>query len=235
MELSIDTTTDTTSLGVSVNGIIEAEKVWISQRNQSVELIPNIIDLLKSVNLEPTELNAIFVLKGPGGFSSVRIGVSVAKSLAFATNTPLVAIPSTLIEAYPYIGITASNQTIVALIPVGRTRVYSAEYTSSSNMDEVEYKTFDFADSKLQVDPKIIYCGEAVNVLLSQGILTSEHNIIDEKSPTRQLSVISKLGYERLKEGLTVNPLSLEPIYLSSAQIESAEKNIIKNNKKGDI
>lgn len=41
---------------------------------------------------------------------------------------------------------------------------------------------------------------------------------------------MAQLGYTRLIEGLTVDPISLEPIYLSSAQIESAEKNLIKNN-----
>ena len=57
MELLIDTTTNITSLGISDNGIMKSEKIWVSERNQSVELMPNIIDLIKSVNLTLDELN----------------------------------------------------------------------------------------------------------------------------------------------------------------------------------
>tara|TARA_Y100001970_G_scaffold27023_3_gene32832 strand:- start:2012 stop:2716 length:705 start_codon:yes stop_codon:yes gene_type:complete len=233
MELLIDTTTNITSLGISDNGIMKSEKIWVSERNQSVELMPNIIDLIKSVNLTLDDLNGIFVLKGPGGFTSVRIGISVAKSLSFASEIPLVAIPSTLVEAYPYIDLESDNK-ILALIPVGRTRVYAAEYSSLSGFDDVSYKVFDFPSSLLDTDSKVIYCGEAVKLLMDQGILTSEHNVIISESPTRKLSVMAQLGYTRLIEGLTVDPISLEPIYLSSAQIESAEKNLIKNNNEGD-
>ena len=232
MELSIDTTTNVTSLGLSLNGIVKAEKIWVSERNQSVELIPYIIDLLESINVTTNDLKSIFVLNGPGGFTSVRIGVSVAKSLAFACNIPLVAIPSTLVEAYPYFE-TELGKKILPLIPVGRTRVYGAMYNQSEIIDG-EYKVFDFPSSILNTNQEIIYCGEAVQLLLEQGFLSSDHNVVVIESPTRLLSVISKLGYKRLVEGLTVDPMSLEPIYLSSSQIESAERNRIKNNTEGD-
>ena len=231
MELSIDTTTNVTSLGLSFEGILKAEKIWISEKNQSVELVPYIMDLLKSYNLNIKDLKAIFVLNGPGGFSSVRIGISVAKTLAFASNIPLVSIPSTLVEAYPYIDI-ALGKKIFPLIPVGRTRVCGAEYVSLQ--DDVKYKVFDLHSSKLEINPEILYCGEAVKSLLHQGFLTSDHNMVIKEVPTRLLSVISKLGYKRLSESLTVDPISLEPIYLSSAQIESAERNRIKSINEGD-
>ncbi len=176
MELSIDTTTNVTSLGISINGIVKAEKIWISERNQSVELIPYIIDLLESVNVTTNDLKSIFVLNGPGGFTSVRIGVSVAKSLAFACTIPLVSIPSTLVEAYPYFEIESCN-TILPLIPVGRTRFYGAVYNQSEIID-VEYKVFDFPSSILNTNQEVIYCGEAVPVLLEQGFLSSDHNVI---------------------------------------------------------
>ena len=37
MELLIDTTTNITSLGISDNGIMKSEKIWVSERNQTVE------------------------------------------------------------------------------------------------------------------------------------------------------------------------------------------------------
>ena len=47
-------------------------------------------------------------------------------------------------------------------------------------------------------------------------------------APTRAASVLMKLGYGKLKSGEFDDPISLEPIYVRSAQIESAD-NSVKN------
>ena len=82
MELSIDTSTRYASIGLSGQGEPVIELTWRSDRNHSVELVPNVRRLLKRAAIGVGDLEAIFIASGPGGFSALRVGMSVAKAMA---------------------------------------------------------------------------------------------------------------------------------------------------------
>ena len=94
MELSIDTSTRQASIGLSQNGDIIAKNSWKSEQNHSKECFPKIIDLLEKTNLKSSDIHAVFVSKGPGGFSALRVGISIAKSFAIGSKIPIVGVPS---------------------------------------------------------------------------------------------------------------------------------------------
>lgn len=76
------------------------------------ELMPAIDGLLRRMELRPDELRIVAVSVGPGGFTGLRIAVSVAKMLGEVLGTPLVAVPSALVAAEP---VTSSGPIGVAL------------------------------------------------------------------------------------------------------------------------
>src|SRR4030043_35039 len=102
MELAIDTSTDSCSIGLSQQGEMIAELTWHSGQNHTVELVPNIVSLLNHNRASPQSLTAVFVAKGPGSFNGLRVGISTAKGLALALNIPLVGISTLEVEAYPF-------------------------------------------------------------------------------------------------------------------------------------
>jgi tRNA threonylcarbamoyladenosine biosynthesis protein TsaB len=51
-------------------------------------------ELLKETGVQPDDLDAIAVGKGPGSYTGLRIGVSFAKGMCYALNIPLIAIGS---------------------------------------------------------------------------------------------------------------------------------------------
>ena len=82
MELIIDTSTKYATLAISNQGEMVAELSWESNRNHSVELLPALWELLNLRGYSKNVFEAVFVATGPGSVSSVRVGMSTAKSFA---------------------------------------------------------------------------------------------------------------------------------------------------------
>ncbi|MDD4706144.1 MAG: tRNA (adenosine(37)-N6)-threonylcarbamoyltransferase complex dimerization subunit type 1 TsaB [Bacilli bacterium] len=65
-----------------------------SVKNHSIFLIPTIESILKENKLEINDINEIIVINGPGSFTGVRLGVIVAKTLAYTLKINIKTIPS---------------------------------------------------------------------------------------------------------------------------------------------
>ena len=66
----------------------------ISKQNHSVLVMPMIESILKSNKITTSDLNELIVVNGPGSFTGVRIGVVIAKTLAYTLNIPIKTITS---------------------------------------------------------------------------------------------------------------------------------------------
>jgi tRNA threonylcarbamoyladenosine biosynthesis protein TsaB len=59
-------------------------------------------DLLKKAGIKTNELDAVAVSKGPGSYTGLRIGVSAAKGIAYASSIPLIGVETTLSMFYGF-------------------------------------------------------------------------------------------------------------------------------------
>ena len=82
--------------GESFLGAITLEAPHIHSRL----LAPFCQRLLRDADLEPSRLSAIVVSLGPGSFTGLRIGFSLAKGLAHALNLPLIGVPTLEVWAF---------------------------------------------------------------------------------------------------------------------------------------
>ncbi len=87
--LFIDTTSNQEiTVAISKNGI--EEKITQQLTNHKSQIVlPLIEKLLKKQQMTLHDLNAISVNPGPGSFTGVRVGVSVANALSFALQIPV--------------------------------------------------------------------------------------------------------------------------------------------------
>ena len=86
------------TIGLLKNGKVISELTKESSKNHSIHTMPMIDEILKTNNLLPSYLNEIIVVNGPGSFTGVRIGVTIAKTLAYTLNIPIKTITS--LKAY---------------------------------------------------------------------------------------------------------------------------------------
>ena len=218
MELCIDTSTRYASVGISKEGHIVAELAWRSERNHSVELAPAMRRVMEHAGVRMEDLTAVFAALGPGGFSALRVGLSVAKSLAMARGLPLVGVNTLDIEAVPFRGLGGVLATVIG---AGRSKVYLGTYDGPAS-HEGDYRVVERKSLEGMLGNGTILCGEeagAVRDLVGTGI-----SVIETPPPTRTASALAKLAYERLRLGETDDPDTLQPIYMHSAQFEKAKQ-----------
>ena len=224
LELCIDTSTRYASVAISSYGTILVNLSWHSQLNHSVELVPAIQDILRRTGIKISDLSAVFVARGPGGFSALRVGISFAKSLASARSLPIVSVPTLDIESQPFMNL---ERPVCAVIQAGKEKIYSGLYhpkRATTESCDLEYKVFKPNELIDSLPDKTLICGEAANTI---GMLICSKSLIvvDSGPPTRNGVALGRLGYERLKEGNIDDAIKLEPIYLHGSQIKSASRN----------
>lgn len=124
--LAIDTSNYVMGVSLIDENTVVGEVITNLTKNHSVRLMPAVEQLLQECNVKPKELNKIVVAAGPGSYTGVRIGVTVAKTLAWALNIPIVGVSS--LEILAANGANFSGY-ICPLFDGRRQQIYTGLYT----------------------------------------------------------------------------------------------------------
>ena len=117
------------------------KKVLLGVKSTSVETMPTIIDLLNVNNLKVSNINKIAVCKGPGSFTGTRIGVTIAKTLAYANNIPIVSLTS-----LDLIGLNLDSESYVGVLE--NNGAFVCNYDKKINSDIKYYKLSEYNEFK---------------------------------------------------------------------------------------
>lgn len=99
--LNIETSTDVCSVAVSKDGACIWEREDHSGPNHAVQLGIYIDEALGFLDQHLEELDAVAVSSGPGSYTGLRIGVSMAKGICYGRSVPLISIPTLHVLSIP--------------------------------------------------------------------------------------------------------------------------------------
>jgi tRNA threonylcarbamoyladenosine biosynthesis protein TsaB len=106
--------------------------------SHSSSLTVIIQELLKGASVTARQLDAVSVSKGPGSYTGLRIGVSVAKGIAYAAEIPLIGINTLTAMCHGYLTTNPlpadSNTLLCPMIDARRMEVYNALFTADGKM-----------------------------------------------------------------------------------------------------
>lgn len=224
MQLAIDTSTDTASLALVRDRCVLAELTWRCGQNHTRQLLPNLEYLLHQLELGPAAITGIIVAKGPGSFNGLRVGISVAKGLAFSLNVPIVGISSLEVEAYQH---AETGLPVCPIFNAGRGEIATAMYQKRDGewlqLADEDITTVDVLCSGITA--KAIFCGEYVPTIAPQikRLLKEKAVIPSATTSIRRGGFLAELGLKRLEAGDNDEPATLRPVYLRRPSITRAK------------
>ncbi len=138
MILNIETSTEVCSVVLALDGEVIGMREDLSGQNHAKLLTLFIEELLAGSNVTMGKIDAVAVAGGPGSYTGLRIGVSVAKGLCYASNLPLIAITSLEAMANYVINnlknfhpVESENILFCPMIDARRMEVYTSFYDRS--------------------------------------------------------------------------------------------------------
>ncbi len=208
--LFIDTSSSYLDVAIIINEIVYEKRIE-SINEHSKHSISTIEALFKENNINPREIDAIMIINGPGSFTGLRIGVTIAKVYAWSFNIKV--IPISTLKAY---ALSYSNYDYyVSVIDARRDFVYAGIYDSKYNS---------ILDDQYLSKEKLYNIIDKFDNLLLVGNI----DIGELKSKEPKLNIKNIYNYYKDKKG--VNPHSLIPNYLK--KVEAEEKLEEKNDKR---
>ena len=212
--LALETSTDVGSAAVVENGALLGQFSVVRRFAQSRSLVPAIDFLLRNLELRGEAFDAIAVSVGPGSYTGLRVGLSIAKGLAYSWDVPLSAVNS--LDALAQQGKGFAG-TIISLIRFRKDEYYSAFYQWDG--EEVErrsgYQTLRFAEVLDQIEEPALLLGilraEDVALLREQGGNARAVHI-PERRPEAQF--VALLAQKNLRSGITEDVQGITPFYM---------------------
>jgi tRNA threonylcarbamoyladenosine biosynthesis protein TsaB len=132
MWLALDTASDRASvaLGEPGSGRTALEQNLPGARRHAAGLLPIVQDLLGRSGSTPDTLRGVVLSDGPGSFTGLRVGASVAKALVHTRRIPLWTAPSLMVRAAQ---VAQPNALVLAFANAMRGEVYAAAYRFDSD------------------------------------------------------------------------------------------------------
>ncbi len=217
--LGIDTSGYTNAVGVTDDEQILADFTFEARTDSLEKIVSNIDFALKKANLQLEDIQGFGIGLGPGSWTGIRVGVTVAKILAYSTNKPVAGVPTLEVLAYNARNTPAQ---ICPIIYAGtKDTVYSAFYrTKNDTVTRVgEYYVGDLKGLSERVKEPTVFTGAEAKTycqLIGQALGSSGIDI-EAIEGVPKGATVALLAAIRLKRGESDDPLSLEPLYLKES------------------
>jgi tRNA threonylcarbamoyladenosine biosynthesis protein TsaB len=125
--LSLDSSTEACSIALLTQNNVIHQRFMLAPREHTQKILPAIHDVLKEADLNLPNIDVIVYGQGPGSFTGVRIGISIAQGLAYGLDKKMVGV-STLQAMAQQALQTAQSESVYAAIDARMGEVYFAHY-----------------------------------------------------------------------------------------------------------
>ncbi|WP_270516682.1 tRNA (adenosine(37)-N6)-threonylcarbamoyltransferase complex dimerization subunit type 1 TsaB [Sanguibacteroides sp. AM78-02pH3A] len=211
--LNIDTSTEICSVAIVRDGKLLALKENDEGLNHSVLLGVYVDELLKENGIRAKELDAVAVSMGPGSYTGLRIGVSLAKGICFGTGKPLIAISTLKALAISVARNVDEEALFCPMIDARRMEVYSAIFNRNGEMiRDVRAEIIDPSSfSDWLVDHKIYFFGNGSGKV--KEVIVHPHARFVDRVVTSAVNMIT-LAEQKWEEKTFEDLAYFEPFYL---------------------
>jgi tRNA threonylcarbamoyladenosine biosynthesis protein TsaB len=223
--LGIETSTMTEGVAVVDGQRVLAEHRTDVGSTHAEQLMPVILQTLRSANLVFDDINGIAVSIGPGSFTGLRIGLSTAKGLCLARHLSMAAVPT--LDGLAYL-LPFCQYQICPILDAKRKEVYTAFYNTTEGVPKrrTDYRSIRPEHLLDDISEPTVFLGDGAGVyeelikerLGSQALFAPFHLTVPNGS------AIAFLGHQLLSEGKEADIRNIEPLYLRKSDAEIQRK-----------
>ena len=218
--IALETSTQPGSIAARLDETLEVERSLPSTEKTAESFASELQRMLRELNWAPTDVDAIAVCEGPGSFTGLRIGATVAKTFSYATGASVVA-PSTMR--------VLANQAQMqpdceawCVIDAQRGEIFASLYRHDSqtrSIIEVEptriYRPTDWL-SQLQAGQMVI--GEGLKRVDSDKL--QHATVCDSSTWTPNAGPLAATACKMMQDGQTTDAWKLTPQYYRKSAAE---------------
>ncbi len=217
LALTIDTSGDICTLAIGRDQELLSERRFHHKMSLLRRMLPNIDEMLRDAGLSTSDLGAVFVALGPGSFTGLRIGVTVAKSLAFSLEKPIVGV-STLDAIARSIAPSATE----LVCPMIHARTGEVYWSLTDSSGTVQLAGHDVGPIKHVIEEvakrgtSVYFCGSGAirNAEAIRHAFGNKAEVAERWSEHPQGAAILDLGFRRIERGEHDDAATLAPLYV---------------------
>ena len=230
--LALETSSRNGSLALSRDGEILAQCGFAHGLQNAAMILPLLDELCRQQNIAPRQLDAVAVSIGPGSFTGLRIGVTLAKTLCFASGAKLLAVPSLRVIAH---NAPPDAVHILPLLDAKRDQVFAAVYSrqQGGGLAETIPPQLTSLLELLQSAPRPL-------CLLGEGLPTHRQHldslagdlpqVLPEALWAPQATTVAMLAWPMYRQGQFADPFRLSPLYIRKPEAqERLEAGLLKH------
>ena len=220
--LGLETSIIPGSIALYDNGVCLQERTLQTDRRHAETLVPEIQRLLADHGYVACDCEAVAVSEGPGSFTGLRIGVTCAKTLAYATGAKVAAIPTLTAVAH---NVVDDVQRLFAVSDAQRKQLFCAEFgrDDDGNWEPVAAISIVDADEfarQRDSQDHVTGPGLAKFAELFEGRCT----ILPAATWMPRAAVIAQVGERKIQAAQTTDIWALQPFYLRKSAAEERWK-----------
>jgi len=216
--LAIETSGQVGSVALAEDYGVVRERSFTEGLRHGRDLMPSIRDLFDEAGWAQQEFDLVAVSIGPGSFTGLRVGVTCAKTLAFALDKPIVAVPSldVLAENAP-----PDVEVVCPVLDARRDFVYAAVYRKGGSRRVPE------ADLMVNRPEKVCEIIPEKALVFGDGAeryrqVFERRNVIfgGAELAIPRAAVVAKLGRMLFERGERADAMTLVPLYMRRPEAE---------------
>lgn len=196
------------------------------KKTHSQTLLPMLDEIVRMIELDLAEIDAIAVAAGPGSFTGLRIGSATAKGLGLALDKPLVHVPT--VDALAY-NLWGTDRVICPLMDARRNQAYTGIYAFEE--DKLQVLEPQMAVSLEEIAGKlrtlgrpVIFLGDGVPIFREQLktlMGTVSYSFAPAHLNKQRAASVAALALDYLREGRGIESAAdHRPDYLRPSQAE---------------
>lgn len=211
------------ALGAAGSSIAYLEAEGEMMHSRSITLL--IQQLLKENGQAIADLSAVAISQGPGSYTGLRVGASCAKGLCYASDIPLISVPTLEIIAAELAEEPSDPETgLVPMIDARRMEVYYNIYDKDLNpRQETTNLVIDEASLEALAESSLIFCGDGAHKM--EGFLSGRPGWRISPSYAKASAMVG-IAHQKLISGNIEDTAYYVPFYLKPPNITKSTKSL---------